>query len=603
MKHLLLHGAAPWTLAVALSLAGAAHAQTTPSPQAGSGVAEVEEVVVTGSLIRGTPEDAALPVDVVGAEELERQGSPTILELIKDLPVSNGVLGDTNQFDTRAQGSEGAGSINLRGLGPQRTLVLLNGRRVASSPFGAGGAGAVNTNLMPIAAIDRVEVLKDGAAATYGSDAIAGVVNFITNDSLDGLDVSGSYKYVDESDGDWDLNATWGTEGETYHILLSFGYQHRSELISPARDASNRPYLENPEGGWTLAGNPPSFVAPGLPGIQRDPGCAPTGNFPVVSGAAQLCAFHLVNFDNLVEEEDRFQGFGSFDIELSENHRFHGEVLAAYTEVPHAATSPSYPALTGPTREAFPLSAVPASLAALAPPATPGGSGAYYFVPTTNPGLLDFVDQYPQFASLAATGAFLPTGLFRPFGVGGNPAFGDGPSEFSRFYNLYRISGGFSGDLGVAGLSYDLNAGYSQETGRRSGYDTAINRFQLALRGLGGPSCDFINGTPGTGGCLYFNPFSNSIARNVITGEANPTYNSAVANGAELTNWFFQKQSTKITSRLFTVEGAISGATPLTLPGGDVSFAIGAQFRRLEYESEYGDNSNRLVTPCINSLD
>ena len=74
-----------------------------------SGAAEVEEVVVTGSLIRGTPEDAALPVDVIGQDELERQGSPTLVDLIKSLPVSNGVLGDTNQFDSRAQGSEGSG--------------------------------------------------------------------------------------------------------------------------------------------------------------------------------------------------------------------------------------------------------------------------------------------------------------------------------------------------------------------------------------------------------------------------------------------------------------------------------------------------------------
>jgi iron complex outermembrane receptor protein len=78
--------------------------------------APIEEIVVTGSFIRGTPTDAALPVAVLSAEQLQRQGSPTTLELLKALPVSNGVLGETNQFDSRAQGSEGSGSVNLRGL-------------------------------------------------------------------------------------------------------------------------------------------------------------------------------------------------------------------------------------------------------------------------------------------------------------------------------------------------------------------------------------------------------------------------------------------------------------------------------------------------------
>src|SRR5687768_8611761 len=98
---------------------------------------EVSEVVVTGSLIRGTPEDAALPVDTISSEELARQGNPTTVELIKALPASSGVLGDSNQFDGRSQGQEGVGNINLRGLGASRTLVLFNGRRL---PLSANGA-------------------------------------------------------------------------------------------------------------------------------------------------------------------------------------------------------------------------------------------------------------------------------------------------------------------------------------------------------------------------------------------------------------------------------------------------------------------------------
>src|SRR6476659_8863731 len=121
-------------LAVGLFSSHAAWAQTAPGTDAAAQAEEATspennpspEIVVTGTLIRGSSESAPAPVDVIGAEELAKQGSPSVLELIKQLPTSNGVIGDANQFDARAQGNEGVASVNLRGLGPQRTLVLLN---------------------------------------------------------------------------------------------------------------------------------------------------------------------------------------------------------------------------------------------------------------------------------------------------------------------------------------------------------------------------------------------------------------------------------------------------------------------------------------------
>ena len=88
------------------------------------------EIVVTGTLIRGSSEQAPVPIDVISSEELAKQGSPSVIDLLKNLPTSNGIIGDANQFDARAQGNEGVASVNLRGLGPQRTLVLLNGKRI-----------------------------------------------------------------------------------------------------------------------------------------------------------------------------------------------------------------------------------------------------------------------------------------------------------------------------------------------------------------------------------------------------------------------------------------------------------------------------------------
>jgi len=126
----------------------------------------------------------------------------------KNLPNSNGIIGDANQFDARAQGNEGVASVNLRGLGPQRTLVLLNGKRIVQS--GGSGIPIVDVNLIPSGGIGRIEVLKDGAAATYGSDAIAGVVNFITRTDQEGFRASADYRYISGSDGDYGGALSYG---------------------------------------------------------------------------------------------------------------------------------------------------------------------------------------------------------------------------------------------------------------------------------------------------------------------------------------------------------------------------------------------------------
>ena len=157
--------------AIALSSSFVAQAQEDGDER------KLETVTVTGSFIQGTPEDAALPVDVLTAGDLKLEGKPTITELIRNLGPSSGVDGQTNQF--ASNGLEGTSNINLRGLGPARTLVLINGHRQTYHPYSIGEQAQlfVDTNNIPSAAVGRIEVLKDGAAALYGSDAIAGVIN------------------------------------------------------------------------------------------------------------------------------------------------------------------------------------------------------------------------------------------------------------------------------------------------------------------------------------------------------------------------------------------------------------------------------------------
>ncbi|WP_269716112.1 TonB-dependent receptor [Caulobacter sp. NIBR2454] len=557
----------------------------------------IEEVVVTGSLIRGTPEDAALPVDVISAEELQKQGSPSTVELIKSLAVSNGVLGDTNQFDSRAQGSEGSGSVNLRGLGSNRTLVLLNGRRMAINPLAQAGAGIVDTNMIPGAAIGRIEVLKDGAAATYGSDAIGGVVNFITRNRFDGAEFAADYRYVDGSDGgDYSLSALWGWSNDRMDVMLSAGWQHRGELDVIERDWANRPYLENPEGGWTAAGNPGtflSFTAPAATGatLFRDPQCATLGGTPGFSGTTPACYEHYIEWDNLVEKEEHYQVYGQFNYEFNDNHKLHLEGLYGRTEVPKWETTPSYALLANPTPEAL------AGAGALA--------GALYagrfYVPTNNPGLVDFAAKNPQFGFLTTFGAAYLAPAARPFLVGGNPMFDNGPSRGERYYDFYRFSGGLNGTVG--GIGYDVALTYSEEKGTRTGYDTLVNRLELAIRGFGGPNCNRSANTPGANGCLWYNPFSNAIQKNGITGQVNPQYNPAVANSAEVTRWFFQELSTTQKARLLVADAVINGDLGISFPGGDAKWALGVQYRKDWFKSDYNDISNSLINPCINTPD
>ena len=182
----------------------------------------IEEVVVTGSYIKGSPQDAELPIDVITEEDLLQQGSPSLVEMIRNLGVTAANLGETNQFTTSGQANEGMATVNLRGLGASRTLVLLNGRRHVSSEI-----DGVDISAFPISAIGRVEVLKDGAAAVYGSDAIAGVANFITRSNFQGLEVGGSFKDVDASDGDWDVNAIYGTSGDNWNWMVAAEYGER----------------------------------------------------------------------------------------------------------------------------------------------------------------------------------------------------------------------------------------------------------------------------------------------------------------------------------------------------------------------------------------
>lgn len=526
----------------------------------------LETVVVTGSHIRGTAEDAALPVEVITAEELRRRGSPTVLEFIKSLPFTGSVLGESNQTNTNlgAQSRSGGGTINLRGLGPQRTLVLMNDRRFQY--------GQVDTNLLPQAAIGRVEILKDGAAATYGSDAIGGVANFFTRTDLQGFDVAIDHRFVDGSDGDTNLSAAYGWRGESANALLSIGVQRRSELSVMERDWSYVPRTVNPT-SYSAFSNP-GTIFPLFGAALAESGCTDLGGQAVNSGATPVCQFPFAPHLNLIEDEERHQIYGEVNADLSDSARLHFEAMYALNDTPDLRTSPGFPPFNGPTG-----------------PFTP------FTTPNTNPGAVTALQQAGYTDAQIAATPLIFMASWRPFAMGGNPQDGGmGGTSTERRYTLFRTSVGLEGDF-TDDLHWEVAGTYVRDTALARTPDILTGRLQSALNGFGGPNCT--GATPGANGCQYFNPFANAIASNPALGGTNPGFVSANANSAELSAWLFDDILIEAVSDYRVADAVLSGKTGLNLPGGSVDFAVGGQLRYLQYSSDpLNSNSNFLVTPC-----
>ncbi len=238
-------------LAAPAVLFGAAHAQTPAAPPQPAPAAEVAEeaegeetVIVTGSSIRRKPQESASPLQIFQVNDLKRE-SVNSPEQFVSLLTSNGtgldnLASNADVVAGQARGNNGASSANLRSQGASATLVLLNGRRVAA--HGLNG-GAVDVNQIPLAAIERVEVLKDGASAVYGTDAIGGVINFITRRDFQGVTVQGFADVPQEEGGDIyraTITAGYGDlDEDRFNVMASLTYSEHQELRGDQRGFVN----------------------------------------------------------------------------------------------------------------------------------------------------------------------------------------------------------------------------------------------------------------------------------------------------------------------------------------------------------------------------
>jgi outer membrane receptor protein involved in Fe transport len=571
-------------LAVALSLAGAGGAAAQQAP-------EVAEVVVTGSFIRGTPEDAALPVEVYTREDIEKAGSPTALEFAKNLTISGPTTGESYYFG----GPTLIGSVNynLRGLGADKTLILLNGRRMD-----------INTANIPTLALERTEILKDGAAVIYGADAIGGVVNFITRDRFVGLDMNAQYKYIDGSDGDYSAAVLAGFGEGPVNFMVSAEYEHRSRLHALERDFTHDSLDPTKPGynpaPWStltnLAGWLPRGPLPAMPIATADGefGAPIAGIVPdftpesctAVGGRYDndfTCAYNYIPYYNLVEDNDIYRGYAQLSADISERMELHVDASYARVIVPDVFASPAQPMVRGPGMST--------------------GATFQLYAPMTNP----YAQEFASRNGIVGASGFTPV-TYRLLGHGGNFAFGDGegfgvPDRIEN--EIWRLSGGIKGTLGDwAGIArdvgYDFAVTYNHSDAFNTHPDTIGYRVQEALNGFGGPNCQAADldptrfgtqnpGAAGQNGCMWWNPFSTSFAGQPVRGLANPNHIPGAENSNELTRWMFNPRATTTINENTTVDLVFDGALGVQLPGGEVGWALGGQYRDVKSREEIPD--------------
>ncbi len=209
--------------AASLGTAPAVYAQDTA----------VEEVIVTGSRIRRPGLQSASPITTVGLEEIEFQQEVEIEKILRELPAT--IPGDGQNVNN---GTDGVATIDLRGLGPERNLILLNGRRITPANF----RGRVDTSTIPTALIERIDIITGGASAVYGSDAIAGAVNIVTKQNFQGFDLLVNNTTTGDNDGDTDnISMTLGSalDGGRGNVAINLSWSEREAVLLGQRPLGN----------------------------------------------------------------------------------------------------------------------------------------------------------------------------------------------------------------------------------------------------------------------------------------------------------------------------------------------------------------------------
>ncbi|WP_445115842.1 TonB-dependent receptor [Acinetobacter sp. WZC-1] len=294
--------------------------------------AKVIKVTVTGSSIKGVAAQSASPITVVKVDDMIKQGVTTAEEAI------NKISANQSNFVTASNVSRSGTSgstANLRGIGANKTLILLNGRRLAANAF---DSGVTNLNIIPLAMLERIEVLRDGASAVYGTDAIGGVINFITKKQFTGLNISGGLSQPEESGGDKQDISVFGGFGDLdengFNAFGVIDYRRSNDVMARNRKFSARGGLI-PELGVKTGYNgsqPANFHDP-TTDITGNPYAATGCNFPNIYPDENNCRFNSAALTGIVPSTEDVSAMGRMTLKLNDDFNAIGEYVYARNEV------------------------------------------------------------------------------------------------------------------------------------------------------------------------------------------------------------------------------------------------------------------------------
>lgn len=495
--------------------------------------AELEEVVVTGSLI--SRRSATSPLEILQREALERQGVLDASALPSLSPANSGSEWQVDQLGQPQ--TSGTSQFNLRNLGLGSTLVLVDGRRQAVSAVAAtDGSTFVDVGtLVPLIALERIDILKDGASATYGSDAVAGVVNLVTRHRMDGVEARVRHSAADGTT-ETALEAIAGGNWAGGEVVLAGARFHRSSLGSDDRGFTQAAtYNFAPWSAVTSYGQPGSYFRPSTGGFAPDPDC----DDPAFSQAFRtsagdpFCRLDYSDFFDLAPEEDRMQLWASWRGSAAPGVGLRLQTGWSRTDTT-VRQSPSLPILAG------------------AP-----------VVPASHP-------DNPFGEDVGFRGRLL------------GAEAGASTADFT--YDTRRVAAELDGRWSD-GWMWNLAAAFSRQTVAYDKPDVIRSAFQNALRGLGGRGCDPARDQPGLGQCRYYNPFGSAY---LGTGGANPP---------ELVDDLTGSTGLRGASSLATLDGLVSGPAAEGAWGA-LDLALGAQARRSAFRQDWSRlaNAGELLT-------
>jgi iron complex outermembrane receptor protein len=318
---------------------------------------QLQRVEVTGSAIRRVDAETAVPITILRADVLRKQGVTTTAEMVQRITGSQSI---NNSSGSVGAATGGASFADMRGIGPNKTLVLLNGRRLANnalSGVGTPNGSAIDLNMIPFAAIDRIEVLRDGASALYGTDAIGGVINFITKKSLTegSLSLGGEMPTEDGGGDSKDMSASWGfgdLEEDRFNVMGVFNYNKQGNL-----DANDRSFATDFAPGRGLDQSS-GTAFPGnysQNGNSTNPLSASNCNGPNLLSRDGVCRFSTREYIDLIPQTEKTSIFGKATGKLADDHNVNLEYFWARN---NNATSIGPAPLTGltldPTSPYFP---------------------------------------------------------------------------------------------------------------------------------------------------------------------------------------------------------------------------------------------------------